>query len=318
MGGPWESPPRPTGFLHEPTLLPGSSSPATGQNPSPKGREPPLTSDARHRPGTGGELLCQPTRSHTQALQLVRWKVNILEILFACPGVTLGEDTVPGWAPAIHPAGRPTPPLDKASATAADVWLNGLQHHLTLAVAACLGQTQESDPEEQRLGASGTGQAGSWCPQGRIPGERCPGRGRHLPGTSWPWGQQTGKPARPRGGAEECCLRPGGKISTWEERKQLGLCRGEKARRGWGRAETQRVAMYLPLGDQFSSVQPLSPVQLRDPMNRSTPGLPVHHQLPELTQTHVHRVSDAIQPSHPLSSPSPPAPNPSQHQSLFQ
>ena len=53
-------------------------------------------------------------------------------------------------------------------------------------------------------------------------------------------------------------------------------------------------------------------------MNRSTPGLPVHHQLPEFTQTHVHRVSDAIQPSHPLLSPSPPAPNPSQHQSLFQ
>ena len=53
-------------------------------------------------------------------------------------------------------------------------------------------------------------------------------------------------------------------------------------------------------------------------MNHSTPGLPVHHQLPEFTQTHVHRVSDAIQPSHPLLSPSPPAPNPSQHQSLFQ
>ena len=57
---------------------------------------------------------------------------------------------------------------------------------------------------------------------------------------------------------------------------------------------------------------------LCDPMNSSTPGLSVHHQLPEFTQTHVHRVSDAIQPSHPLSSPSPPAPNPSQHQSLFQ
>ena len=50
----------------------------------------------------------------------------------------------------------------------------------------------------------------------------------------------------------------------------------------------------------------------------STPGLPVHHQLPEFTQTHIHRVSDAIQPSHLLSSPSPPASNPSQHQSLFQ
>ena len=57
---------------------------------------------------------------------------------------------------------------------------------------------------------------------------------------------------------------------------------------------------------------------LCDPMNRSTPGLPVHHQLPEFTQTHIHQVSDAIQPSHPLLSPSPPAPNPSQHQSLFQ
>ena len=53
-------------------------------------------------------------------------------------------------------------------------------------------------------------------------------------------------------------------------------------------------------------------------MNRSKPGLPVHHQLPELTQTHVRQVSDGIQPSHPLSSPSPPASNPSQHQGLFQ
>ena len=54
------------------------------------------------------------------------------------------------------------------------------------------------------------------------------------------------------------------------------------------------------------------------PLNRSTAGLPVYHQLPEFTQTHVHRVGDAIQPSHPLLSPSPPAPNPSQHQGLFQ
>ena len=68
---------------------------------------------------------------------------------------------------------------------------------------------------------------------------------------------------------------------------------------------------------QFSSAAQLCP-SLCDPKNRSTPGLPVHHQLPKFTQTHVHRVSDAIQPSHPLSSPSPPAPNPSQHQSLFQ
>ena len=80
--------------------------------------------------------------------------------------------------------------------------------------------------------------------------------------------------------------------------------------------------MYLSL--------PISPVHfshsvlsdslrpLCDPMNRSTPGLPIHHQLPEFTQTHAHQVSDAIQPSHPLSAPSPPAPNPSQHQGLFQ
>ena len=68
---------------------------------------------------------------------------------------------------------------------------------------------------------------------------------------------------------------------------------------------------------QFSSVTQSCPT-LCSPMNCSTPGSPVHHQLPEFTQTHVHRVGDAIQPSHPLSSPSPPAPNPSQHQNLFQ
>ena len=68
---------------------------------------------------------------------------------------------------------------------------------------------------------------------------------------------------------------------------------------------------------QFSSVAQLCPT-LCDPMNRSTPDLPVHHQLLEFTQTHVHWVGDAIQPSHPLSSPFPHAPNPSQHQSLFQ
>ena len=69
--------------------------------------------------------------------------------------------------------------------------------------------------------------------------------------------------------------------------------------------------------DQITSVAQSCPT-LCDAMNRSTPGLPVHHQLPELTQTHVHRVSDVIQPSHPLSSTSPLAPKPSQHQSLFQ
>ena len=77
--------------------------------------------------------------------------------------------------------------------------------------------------------------------------------------------------------------------------------------------------VYLPF--EFSSVQFSSVAQscltLWDPMNCSTPGLPVHHQLPEFTQTHVHSVSGAIQPSHPLSSPSPPAFNLSQHHGLF-
>ena len=76
--------------------------------------------------------------------------------------------------------------------------------------------------------------------------------------------------------------------------------------------ETQCLA-YI----QLSSVTQSCPT-LCDPMNRSTPGLPVHHQLPEFTQTHVHRVGDAIQPSHPLLSLFPPAPNPSQHQGRFQ
>ena len=70
----------------------------------------------------------------------------------------------------------------------------------------------------------------------------------------------------------------------------------------------------------FSSVRSVaqSCPTLCDLMNRSTPGLPVHHQLLEFTHTHAYRVGDAIQPSHPLPSPSPPAPNPSQHQGLFQ
>ena len=67
----------------------------------------------------------------------------------------------------------------------------------------------------------------------------------------------------------------------------------------------------------ISSVQLLSRVRLFVPMDCCSPGLPTHHQLPEFTQTHVHGAGDAIQPSHPLSSPSPPAFSPSQHQGLF-
>ena len=95
--------------------------------------------------------------------------------------------------------------------------------------------------------------------------------------------------------------------------------------------KTHYVATLVPVTEEkrqstkkglISSVQLSSVAQscptLCDPMNCSTPGLPVHHQFPEFTQTRVHQVGDAIQPSHPLASPSPPAPNPSQHQSLFQ
>ena len=83
---------------------------------------------------------------------------------------------------------------------------------------------------------------------------------------------------------------------------------------------TEQLSTHRLLADaKISSVQlSRSVVSLCDPMNHSTPGLPVHHQLTEFTQTHVHRVDDAIHPSHPLLSPSPPAPNPSQHQGLFQ
>ena len=75
--------------------------------------------------------------------------------------------------------------------------------------------------------------------------------------------------------------------------------------------------LHSNIYNQIRSVAQSCPT-LWDPMNHSTPGLPVHHQLLEFTQIHVHQVSDAIQPSHPLLSPSPPAPSPSQHQGLSQ
>ena len=96
-------------------------------------------------------------------------------------------------------------------------------------------------------------------------------------------------------------------------RKIIRLC-GD-----WGFNKIRKLGALKTLlasSVQFSSVaQPC--LTLYDPMNHSTPGLPVHQQHPEITQTHVHWVGDAIQPSHPLLSPSPLAPNPSQHQSLF-
>ena len=94
-------------------------------------------------------------------------------------------------------------------------------------------------------------------------------------------------------------------------------CSKDKNPYSFKRPKTQSIIWLFHLSVQFSSVAQSCPT-LCQPMNHSMPGLPVHHQLPEFTQTHVHRVSDAIQPSHPLSSRSPPAPNPSQHQRLFQ
>ena len=108
----------------------------------------------------------------------------------------------------------------------------------------------------------------------------------------------------------------------WEETGAEVMGAEEAGREGCARAEEQRETFALPkkpphFPNPISSV-PQSCLTLCDPMDCSAPGLPVHHQLPEFTQTDVHRVSDAIQPSHPLSSPSPLAPNPFQHQSLFQ
>ena len=105
-------------------------------------------------------------------------------------------------------------------------------------------------------------------------------------------------------------------ISSFWNRKKAPPSRKKGVRNGTIIWSSNPTPAYI--WRKFSSVQSLSRVRLCDPMDRSTPGLPVHHQLPEFTQTHVHWVGDAIQPSHPLSSPSPPAPNPSQHQGLFQ
>ena len=102
-----------------------------------------------------------------------------------------------------------------------------------------------------------------------------------------------------------------------EELKSLSIKVKEENEKVGLKLNIQKTKIIASSPIQFSSVAQ-SCLTLSDPMNHSTPGLPVHHQLREFTQTHTHQVSDAIQPSHPRSSPSPPAPNPSQHQSLFQ
>ena len=108
------------------------------------------------------------------------------------------------------------------------------------------------------------------------------------------------------------------KFSVWLRKLKKGLCINLEGWNGEGVGrELQKGGDICIRSDQIRSAAQSCPT-LCDPMNRSTLGLPVHHQLLEFTPTLVHRVSDAIQPSHLLSSPSPLAPNPSQHQSLFQ
>ena len=111
-------------------------------------------------------------------------------------------------------------------------------------------------------------------------------------------------------------MQPQKLYSRWNSPGQNSSSDSEKWKWKW--KSLSCVQLFAnPWTIQFSSVTQSCPT-LGNPMNCSTPGLQVPHQLPEFTQTHVHRVGDATQPSHPLSSPSPPAPNPSQHQSLFQ
>ena len=102
--------------------------------------------------------------------------------------------------------------------------------------------------------------------------------------------------------------------SSWPRNQAWVSCVADKFVAHWATREALRCQVFL-IWLQFSSAQLC--LILWDPMDCSMPGLPVHHQLPEFTQTHVHWVGDAIQPSHPLSSPSPPAFNLSQHQGLF-
>ena len=104
--------------------------------------------------------------------------------------------------------------------------------------------------------------------------------------------------------------------NLWTAAPQAPLSTGFSRQEYWSAISFSYLFLPFISQFQFSSVPRLCPIHC-DPMDCSIPGLPVHHQLLEFTQTHVHWVSDAIQPSHPLSSPSPPALNVSQHQGLF-
>ena len=116
---------------------------------------------------------------------------------------------------------------------------------------------------------------------------------------------------------EPCCVRtPKMDRSQWMETSDQTWSTGGGNGKPLQYTSCENPANCIKIPTRFNSVAQ-SCSTLCDPMKRSTPGLPVHHQLPESTQTHVHWVGDAIQPSHPLSSPSPPALNLPQHQGLF-
>ena len=149
---------------------------------------------------------------------------------------------------------------------------------------------------------------------------------RHLCIPSWPLSQREREKAIPEQSAPSLRRWPGSYVHhlsshpfslnlvMWQYplHRALGnvpICTGAVIKGVKDGRDTERLSV------QFSSVAQSCPT-LCHPMNRSTPGLPVHHQLPEFTQTHAHWVSDAIQPSHPLSSPPPPALNLSQQQWL--
>ena len=198
------------------------------------------------------------------------------------------------------------------------VWLYAAPLDCSLPSSSDLGIFQARTLEWVAISSS---RASSW------PGDwthvfciSCTGKWILCPGATWEAPEESG----PRMPSTFCFVSPLVALRcsvsscwTWNEREEKPFLLEVPS---WKRHAVLYSHSFskIPLHSvQFSSVTQLCPT-LCDPMNRSTPGLPVHHQLPEFIQAHVHWVGDAIQLPHPLSSPSPPAPNPSQHQGLFQ
>jgi len=152
---------------------------------------------------------------------------------------------------------------------------------------------------------------------GKFWGGACALREEASAETEIPMNREIPSQAGPKGSCRS--LWKSGKAGTWRAVGKASACNvGDPGSvPGSGRFLWRRKWLPIPVFSSVQSVAQSCPT-LCDSMNCSTPGLPVHHQLPEFTQTHVHRVGDAIQPSHPLLSPSPPTTNPFQHQGLFQ